>query len=143
MSPRDFLTVTNLVFLIGGIYFIVLAGLSQAAIYSIVPGILCLVSLALLYREDLFFSTPFTLATAVFVIIVLLAQEYAAFSSYYFGAVAVASIVVNGVFFFLFLGCALAVTRKLVHVKSEEEEEAEEEQKSRSTPKPVRQAQSS
>jgi hypothetical protein len=127
------------VFLIGGIYFAALAGSGQSSVYAVAPAILCFVSFALAWREDLFFAEPFRIGTGVFVLVLFVAQEYSALSSSSLNSILIASIVVNGVLFFLFLGCLLSVTGHLVRTETEESEEAEEE-KSRTASKPVRQS---
>lgn len=138
MSTRNVLTVTNIVLLIGGVYFLLLAALGQASIYSVIPAALCFISFVLAYRDDLFFSDPFRISTSVFVLILLIAEEYSAFSAFAFNAVTVASIIVNGVLFFLFMGCTLSILRHLAKVREEEMEE-EEEEKPRSAQKPIKQ----
>jgi hypothetical protein len=138
LSSRELFGVTNLIFLVGGIYFAILAGVGQASLYAIAPAILCFISFALSLREDLFFTNPFRIATAIFVLILLFAQEYASLSSFIADSIVIASIIVNGVFFILFIGCTLSVASGIVRVETEEEKEEEEERPK--TTKPVRQS---
>jgi len=128
MSFRDQLTVTNIVFVIGGIYFAALGLSGEATIYSILPAILCFVAVALSFREDLYFAGPWRVAAAVSVLVLLAGQEVASFSSSNLtSSYLLITIVLNGVFFVLFLGVLLSCAREVTKLKKQEEEEEEEE----------------
>ncbi len=129
LSSKELFTVTNVIFLAGGVYFALLAAIGQASLYAFAPAILCFISFAISLREDLFFANPFRIATAIFVLVLLFAQEYASLSTFIFDSVVIASIIVNGVLFFLFIGCTLSVASGIVRVETEEEEEEEEKTK--------------
>jgi uncharacterized membrane protein YciS (DUF1049 family) len=138
LYSKNILTVTNIVFLIGAVYFLALAALGQSSIYVVAPAILCIISFLLAARDDLFFSSPFRLSTCVSVLILLIAQEYVSLSSFSGDLFTVGTVLANGIMFFLFLGCTLSVARQITKVKAEEEEERTKDQ-ARPTSKPLRQ----
>jgi hypothetical protein len=138
LYSRDLLSVTNIVFLVGGIYFVALAAAGQATIYSIIPGVFCFLSMAFAARKELIFSSPFRLGTAILVLSLTVAQEISVLSNFVASTIVAVSFVVNGVLFVLFLGVALSVARELMRVK-ESDEEVEEEQSARSGSKTPRQ----
>jgi hypothetical protein len=139
LPSRSIFSVANIVFLVGGVYFAALVALGQSSLYSIVPAILCFISFGLALRSDLFFSAPFRLGTTIFVLVLLVAQEFSAFSSSFINLFITATILINGCLFFLYFGCALSVIREIAKVKSEEGEEEEEVAKPRAVSKPSRQ----
>ncbi len=117
---------TNIVMLLGGIYFATLAGAHEATIYSIIPAILCFVAFGLGIQSKWLLSRPWRTATAAFVIILLVVQLAADFavanaSDYY----AMASILINGALLILFLGVLLSTLKGSV---TQERKERDEEQ---------------
>ncbi len=122
LSSKPYFAITNIVFLIGGIYFAVLAIAGEATIYSLIPAVLCFISFGLSARLDLFFASPWRVATSVFILVLLIAQEIVAASAG-FDVVTASSFLINGVLFIIFLGVALSVIREIAKTKSKEEEE--------------------
>ena len=121
------LSIPNIVFIITGVYFAIVAATGEASVYTAVGAVLCFVSAALAYRDELFFSSAWRIATAAFSMVVLLAQVSVDFTVTNPSAIVIASILVNGVLFVLMLGVLLIVGRDLT-VSRENEEEKEEEQ---------------
>ncbi len=131
MSLRDVFSVTNIVFIIGGVYFAAVTALGEATIYSLVPAALCFIAFALSLRENLYFAGPWRVATAVSVLVLLAGQEYSSFSSTSISdPYTVATIVLNGTFFVVFFGVLLSSAREIT--KREKEGEEEEIQKTES-----------
>jgi hypothetical protein len=127
MSYRDVLTITNIVFIIGGVYFVIVSALGEATIYSIVPAILCFISVTLSLREGLYFTGPWRVATAVSVLALLAGQEFSSLngvivSNYY----TIATVVLNGALFVLFCGVLLSTAREVTKLERREEEQLEE-----------------
>jgi hypothetical protein len=135
LTIRDLLTGANVVFLLGGLLFLVLPLTGEAPIYVVASAVLCFISLGLGARRDLFFSSPFRLGTCIFALTLLLAQEYSALSSFSSSSIIIASVIINGALFFLFVGCALAVARELLNLESTEEEGNDNEPPSKSMPR--------
>ena len=128
MSYKDVLTVTNTVFLIGGVYFAIVGVLGEATIYSVIPAVLCFVAVALSFREKLYFTGPWRVATAVSVLILLAGQEFTSLSGgstsdYYI----IATIVLNGALFVVFCGVFLSSAREVTKLEKGEDEETIEE----------------
>ncbi len=128
MSAKDALSVTNFVFLGGGVYFVVVAILGEATIYSIVPAVFCFIAFALSFAESAYISGPWRVATAVSVLIISAGQDISSIiggsiSDYY----TIATILINGLLFVLFCGVLLSSAREITKLKTEEDEEATEE----------------
>lgn len=128
MSYRDVLTITNIVFLIGGVYFAIVGVLGEATIYSVIPAVLCFIAVALSFRESLYFTGPWRVATALSVLILLAGQEFSSLSG---GSISdyytIATIVVNGALFVVFCGVLLSSAREVTKLENGEEEETIEE----------------
>jgi hypothetical protein len=128
MPYRDALSITNIIFIIGGFYFVIVAALGEATIYSLVPAVLCFISVALSLREGLYFTGPWRVATAVSVLVLLAGQELSSLSgtivsNYY----TIATIVLNGALFVIFLGVLMSSGRQVIKLKPAEEEHVLEE----------------
>ncbi|HZW58151.1 MAG TPA: hypothetical protein VFF30_17820 [Nitrososphaerales archaeon] len=125
MSVRSALAPTNIVFILAGIYFLVIAATNEGSPYSAIATVLCFISAGLDIRKEWFFSSPFRIASSVFVLILLASQlisiAYAPAST----PEAIVSAVVNGVLFVMFLGVALSCLSDAVKKESEEEKEEE------------------
>jgi hypothetical protein len=127
MSRENAISITNIVFLLGGIYFVLVGLLGEATIYSIVPGALCFIAIALSLRDGIYFAGPWRVATCVSVLALLGGQEFSSlngfsFSNYY----TVGTVVLNGALFILFCGLLLSTGREITKKKQEEEEEIAE-----------------
>ena len=129
MQIRSVFSDTNIIFLIGGLYFVIAAALGEATIYSVFLAVLCFVSFLLSFREGLYFAGPWRVATATAVVILLAGQEVVSFGGASSGNSFTASIIVlNGILFVVFLGVLLSTSREVTKQKSSEEEmESEEE----------------
>lgn len=125
---KGVLSLSNILFLIAGLVFLVVAALNEGSIYSVFVAIACFIAVGLSFRETLFFASPWRVATAVAVLIVTLWQIIAdAYSPTISSTTNVASIVLNGSLFILFLGVTLASLHPLIKETTEESEEAEKE----------------
>jgi hypothetical protein len=128
MSFRDVASVTNIVFLAGGIYFAAVGATGEATIYSIVPAVLCFVAFGLSFRENLYFAGPWRVATAVSILVLLVGQEISSFSSTSaFDPYTIGTILLNGALFVLFFGVLLSSAREITKQERGEEEEMIEE----------------
>jgi hypothetical protein len=124
MSYKDAITITNLVFIIGGIYFVTVAGLGEATIYSLVPAVLCFIAVAISLREGLYFTGPWKVATSVSVLVLLAGQEFSTLSGpVVFNYYTIGTVILNGALFVLFLGVLLSSAREVTKVEHGEEEE--------------------
>jgi hypothetical protein len=127
MSFRDVLTVTNIVFLIGGVYFVIVAVLGESTMYAIIPAVLCFIAIALSFQKSFYFTGPWRVATAVSVLILSVGQVVSSLSGgstsdYY----TIATVVLNGVLFILFCGVLLSSAREVTKLEGGEEEKVEE-----------------
>jgi len=124
-ASKELLSIPNIVFLVTGVYFAIVAGLNEGSPYAAIGAILCFVAVGLSFEKDLFFAWPWRLATAAFSVFVLLAQLGDDFTVTSASAAAVASGIINGVLFILNLG-VLFWTAKDLTTRGEKEEEEEE-----------------
>ncbi len=128
MASSDLFRPANLLFLIGGIYFAALAAAGEASVYVLGGAVICLISYSLAYPENFFLTSPWRVATSASVLLLLASQvivdAYVPILSDYY---TLASILVNGVLFVLFLGVLLYSAKDLV--KKRERPEAEEVEK--------------
>lgn len=126
MSYRSAFTVTNIVFLIGGVYFALVAVLNEATVYTAFLSVLCFVSFIVSLREGLYFAGPWRVASATAVLVLLAGQEVVSFGAAstadFFTA---ATIVLNGVLFVVFFGVLLSCAREVTKQKTSEEAEEE------------------
>ena len=122
---KNLFDVTNIAYLVAAVYFLVVSALGEATSYSAAAALLCLVSLALALRKEWFFSVPWRVATAAFVLVLFLAQMVAA-SSQTSSTTSLGSILINGVFLLIFLGVLLSAVHDSIKKESEEEKEEEE-----------------
>ena len=124
MSYARLLTATNISFIVGGVYFASLVALGETGVFSIVPMLLCVISFALGLRDQWFFSGPWRLATAVFVLVLLAAQEGAnAVVVTGVDVFTIGSMAINGVFLLVFVGLALSCLRMMTRHEEEGERE--------------------
>jgi membrane protein implicated in regulation of membrane protease activity len=126
-ANRELIGIPNIIFIITGLYFAIVAAIGEGSVYIALGAVLCFVSVGLILEKDWFFSWPWRLATAAFSIVVLLAQLGADFTVSNPSAVVVASILVNGILFILLVGVFLWNAKDLTTREEEEEEEEEEE----------------
>lgn len=117
-------------FLLAAVYFIAVAGLGQASVYSVVGAVLCFIAAGLLVvKKDNVITGFWRAATAVFCLVMFVAQVFAnALSPAFTGVYLVGSTLINGAFLILFIGVLLSTTQKIVK-KSEEVIEEEEKKK--------------
>lgn len=126
MSARSAITPTNIMFILAGIFFLVIAATGEGSPYSAIATILCFISAALSLRKEWMFSSPFRVASSVFVLVLLATQLISESGVTSFTTEAAISIMLNGVLFVLFLGVALACLYDSVKKESEEEKKEEE-----------------
>lgn len=122
MSAKGVISVSNIMFIIAGLYFILLAALGESSIYGVIATLFCLVSVAVDFKKDLFFSGPWRVATAIFIIVLTSAQLISLFMTSTASAIAIESILVNGVVFVLFLGVLLATARDITKKAADSDE---------------------
>jgi len=118
----------NIVFLLAGVYFAAVAAIGEGSGYTAVGAMLCFVSVGLALERGWVFSWPWRLATAAFSEILLLTQVASDFTVSNASATIVASVLINGVLFFLILGVLLFTAKDLVAREGEEKEEEEEQE---------------
>jgi hypothetical protein len=128
-ASRGLLTFSNIVFVITGVYFALVAALQQGPPYAAVGAVLCFVAAALAYELEWFFAGPWRVATVVFCLAVLVTQLGTNFIAVNPSSIIVISSVVNGVLFVALLGVLLTSAKEMVSREDEEEEEEEEAEK--------------
>lgn len=112
-------------FLLGGIYFALLAVLSETTIYTTIPAGLCFIAFGLGLKADWLFSSPWRVATAVLVIALTSVQEAANLSVESAGDIyIVSSTLINGIILVLFLGVLLQTLKNVVGRVREEGEDS-------------------
>jgi hypothetical protein len=129
-SRADFLTFSNIVFIVTGVYFALVAALQQGPPYAAVGAVLCFVAAALAYDLEWFFAGPWRVATVVFCLAVLATQLGSNFLAVNPSGIIVASIIVNGILFVALLGVLLSTAKEMVS-REDEEEEVEEERETK------------
>jgi hypothetical protein len=130
LSAREFLSVTNIMFVIAGIYFIAVAALGEGSAYSAIGALLCLVAVVLMLWKDLIVTAPWRTASAAFSLVLFLGQLIANATSTSAATVySIASTIVNGALFVLFLGVLLSTSREMMRKSTSEEEDQKEEKK--------------
>ncbi|MDA4131375.1 MAG: hypothetical protein OK457_11445 [Thaumarchaeota archaeon] len=128
-ASKTLLTIPNMMFLITGVYFALVAGLQEGPSLAVVGAILCFVAFGLAYKSEWFFSGPWRVATVVFSLVVLITQLASNFLAPNSNTVLVASTLINGVLFLVLLGVLLSSAKDMIGRKSEEEKEEEPETK--------------
>lgn len=112
-------------FLLAGLYFVIVAGLGEGSEYTALGGVLCFIAVVLEVRKEWFVTGPWRAATAAFASVVFVAQLVAnAYASSFDNVYQIGSTVLNGVFLILFAGVVLVTTRDIG--RKSEEESAEE-----------------
>ena len=123
MSARTILGASNVLFLIAGLYFAALAGLGESSVYGLVATIICFVSIPLSIKKSWFFSGPWRVAAAVFVLVLTASQLISDSMTPRMSMVTIASGLINGVIFVLFLGVMLATTKDITKTVANKEED--------------------
>jgi hypothetical protein len=127
-SAKDLLSISNIMFLLTGVYFVVIAALGEGSAYIAIGSVLCFVAVGLCTAGELFVVAPWRIATSAFCVLVLLAQVITnAASAQAASSEMVVSTLINGILFFLMVGVLLS-TAKVLTVKEEALEEKEEEE---------------
>ena len=127
------MSVPNIVFIVTGVYFALVAGLQEGSSYSAIGAVLCFVAAGLAFEKDWFFSAPWRVATVVFCLAVLVNQIASNVVAVNANGVIVASTVINGALFVALLGVLLATAKEMVSRETEEEEEEPETKKKKLT----------
>ena len=127
-ASKDLLNIPNIIFLVTGVYFAIVAADGEGSGYTAVGAILCFVSVGLALEKDWVFSWPWRLATAAFSALVLLVQLASDFTVSNASPIIAASVVINGALFILILGDLLWTAKDLTTREGEEEEEEEEQE---------------
>ena len=131
LSAKNFITATNVMFLLAGIYFAAVAVLGEGSLYSLIGAILCFVAVGLEFKKDLLITGPWRAATASYAFVIFAAQLLAnAYSNSFLNVYTVSSTLINSAFLVLFLGVVFSVFRDIMR-KSEEEEPEEEKKESK------------
>ena len=126
-NTKDFLTIPNIIFIITGVYFALVAALQQGPAFSAIGAILCFVAAALAYDLEWFFAAPWRVATVVFSLAILATQLGTNLSAANYNNITALSMIVNGALFIVLLGVLLATAKEMVSRKTDEEEEEDEE----------------
>jgi hypothetical protein len=127
-ANKELISIPNIIFIVTGLYFLIVGAAGEGSIYTVVGAILCFLSVGMVFVKDLFFAQPWRLATAAFSAFVLLVQTSVAFTVPNASAVVVASILVNGALFILMLGNVLWISKDMIGGRRETEEEEKEEE---------------
>ena len=131
LSAKDFITGTNVMFLLAAIYFVAVAALGEGSEYSAVGAVLCFLAVGLVVKKDLLITGPWRAATAAFSLVIFAAQIFAnVYSSSSANVYLVGSTLINGAFLVLFIGVVLTTSRDIMR-KSKEEEPEEEKKESK------------
>jgi hypothetical protein len=130
-ANKQLMSLANIVFIITGLYFAIVAAAGEGSAYTGIGALLCFVSAGLALKEDWLISAPWRLATSAFSIVLLIAQLAADFTVNNVSAIVAVSVLINGVLFVLMVGIFLRVGRDLTVREGEEEEEEEEEPESK------------
>jgi hypothetical protein len=128
-ASKQLLSTPNIVFIVTGIYFLIVAGLDEGSPYTVIGAILCFIAVGLSFEKDLFFAWPWRLATAAFSILVLLVQLGSDFTFVNTNAAVVASGFINGILFILDLGVLIWTGKDMTAREKKEEEDEEPESK--------------
>lgn len=117
------LTATNIMFLLAAIYFLAVALVGESTIYAIAGTVLCLLAMiASLWKSPV--SGPWRVATASFALVLFVVQLGADIASKDpYGTATLASTLINGAFFLLFLGVLLSTARDILRKSTGEEDE--------------------
>ena len=124
-ASKDLVSIPNIVLIVTGVYFAVVAGLQEGSTYTEIGAIICFIAAGLAFEKDLFITGPWRLGTAAFSIVLFLTQLGSDFTAAKAGPAVIASAVINGVLFVLVLG-VLLWTAKDMTTREEIKEEAEE-----------------
>ena len=130
-ANKELISIPNIIFIVTGLYFLVVAAIGEGSIYTVAGALLCFISAGLVLARGMLISWPWRLATAAFSIVILLAQLGADFTVSNPSPTVVASVIVNGALFILMLGVLLWTGKDMTAKEGEEEEEEEEEQESK------------
>ncbi len=128
-ASKQLLSIPNIVLIVTGVYFLIVAGINQGSPYTVIGAILCFIAVGLSFEKDLFFAAPWRLATAAFSMFVLLVQLASDFTVVNTNATVVASGFINGILFILDLGVLIWTGKDMTTREKVEEEEEEPESK--------------
>jgi lysylphosphatidylglycerol synthetase-like protein (DUF2156 family) len=130
-ANKELISIPNIIFIVTGLYFVIVAAIGEGSVYTAIGALLCFVSAGLVLVKDMVISWPWRLATAAFSMVILLAQLGSDFTVANLSAAVVASVIVNGVLFILILGVLLWTGKDMTAKEGREEEEEPEEQESK------------
>jgi hypothetical protein len=125
LSAKELISPTNILFVIGGLYFLIVAALAESSVYASLGAFVCFVAALLGLRKELFLAGAWRVASAVFVLVLTISQLVTVALSGIASSIVIVSGLVNGLIFILFLGVLLSVAKE-ISKKAEEEEEEEE-----------------
>ncbi|MDA4111724.1 MAG: hypothetical protein OK439_04245 [Thaumarchaeota archaeon] len=128
-ASKELVKIPNIIFIVTGIYFALVAGLQEGSTYTAVGAVLCFVAAGLAFEKDWFITAPWRVATAVFCIAVLVTQIAVNATAVNTSSVVVASTIVNGAFFLLVLGVLLSAAKEMITREKPEDQEEEPESK--------------
>lgn len=114
-------------FILAGLYFVALAVLNESSIYVILASILCFSSAGLAVKKSWFFSIPWRVASAGVVLVLTVSQIISVVISPAVSSITVASELLNGALFILFLGVVLSSAKDIMKKAPKEEEEEKKE----------------
>lgn len=126
MRAKVLITGSNIMFLLAAVYFVAVAALGEGSAFTFIGTILCLIAVFVSLNTNMWFSGPWRVATAVFSIVLFIYQVGSDFvSNALYSASILASLLINGAFFLLFLGVLLSTSRDIMRKSTEEEDEEE------------------
>ncbi len=102
-----------------------LAGLGESSVYAALGSVLCLLAFILSVKKSWFFTGPWRVASAVFVLVLSASQIVSVSLSTVASSTVLISGIVNGAIFILFLGVLLSAAKEISKKPHEEEEEEE------------------
>ena len=117
-------------FSLAAVYFVAVASLGEGSVYSAIVGVLSLIAIAFSVRKDFIISGPWRVATAVFCLVMFVAQiEADANSPWFFNAYNISSTLINGIFLILFVGVVLSTLRQILRKPEAKEEKLAQEKR--------------
>lgn len=121
-------------FLLAGIYFVIVAALGEGSQYTAIGAVLCFIAIGLFLKKDLVVTGPWRAATAAFSFVIFAAQVIAnVYSKSFSNSYIIGSTLINGAFLILFIGVILTTSREITRKAVEEDVEEEKKESKKLT----------
>ncbi len=65
-ANKELISIPNIIFIVTGLYFVIVAAIGEGSVYTAIGALLCFVSAGLVLVKDMVISWPWRLATADF-----------------------------------------------------------------------------